>query len=136
MFLQASVILSTGEGSASVHAGILPPGGDPPGPGTPLGGDSPGPGTPLGGDPPGPGTPWDPQIRHPLALAWSRHPLPQSMLGDTVNALVVLILLECNLVSYCVCLYFWFFSGFLSLFLILFPDIVLQLPITGKHITS
>ena len=67
MFLQASVILSTGGGSASVHAGIPPPGADPPGADTPLGADPPGAeplgadtplgADPLGADPPGKQTP-------------------------------------------------------------------------------
>ena len=69
IFSQACVILLTG-GSASEHAGIPPP---PP---------NQGPGTPPGPGPPG-----------------SRHPPPaQSMLGDTVNARAVRILLECILV--------------------------------------
>ena len=106
MFLQASVILLTGEGSASVHAGIPPP----------LGADTP------------PASrsrhlPWEqtppPGSRHPQEQTLpeadtppcppeqtppgadtpgSRHPPPQSMLGDTVNARAVRILLECNLV--------------------------------------
>ena len=69
MFLQASVILSTGGGSTW--------------PGTP-----PGPGTP----------PWD-QV-HPLDQAPPQTTTPpaQSMLGDTVNARAVRILLECILV--------------------------------------
>ena len=63
MFLQASVILSTGGGSASVHAGMPdppqtrhPPGPDPPRPDTPH--TSPGPGSrppPPGSRPPHPG---------------------------------------------------------------------------------
>ena len=61
-----------------------PPGGDPPGPGNPLGGDPHGTRYPLGGDPPRPGTPPSPV---------------QSMLGDMVNAWVVRIQLECNLVD-------------------------------------
>ena len=64
MFLQESVILLTGGVSASVHAGIHPPGADPP------------------------------RSRHPL----EQTPPPKSMLGDTVNAWAVRILLECNLV--------------------------------------
>ena len=80
MFLQASVILSTGGGSASVHAGITPP------PSrsrhTPQEQAH-----PPSRHPPGAGTP--PEQAPPLA---------QSMLGDTVNARAVRILLECKLV--------------------------------------
>ena len=53
--------------------------------------------------PPGPCTPLDhapPQTMHPPDHA---HPLAQSMLGDTVNARAVRILLECNLVILCYC---------------------------------
>ena len=64
IFSQASVILFTGEDSASVHAGIP--------------------------SPPGPGAPQDQAPPTPRA---------QSMLGDTVNARAVRILLECNFVS-------------------------------------
>ena len=82
MFLQASIILLTGGVSASVHAGIPPPGNHtPPGADTPPGPDTPGirhpPGTrhprdqtppradthPPGADPPGPDT--HPQSTHP-----------------------------------------------------------------------
>ena len=61
MFSQACVILFTGWGSASVHAGIPPP-----------------------------------PSRYPAADT----PQPQSMLGDTVNAWAVCILLECNFVLF------------------------------------
>ena len=91
MFLQASVILSTGGVPDQVH---------PPGPGTPL--DQ--------VHPPGPDTPPPPDQVHPPPPHWDQvhppgpgtHPPPvQSMLGDTVNAQAVCILLECNLVYYC-----------------------------------
>ena len=69
MFLHVSVILSTGGGSALLHAGIPPPhprtrhppGADthPPRADTPLGADN-----PLGGDTPQEQTP--PRSRHPL----------------------------------------------------------------------
>ena len=92
MFLQASVILSTGGGvSASVHAGIHPPRADTPLPEqAPLSRQSPRADTPLGADnpleetPPGADTPWDqtppgvdtPQSRHPPEQTpQSRHPL-------------------------------------------------------------
>ena len=75
--------------------GSIPPGSKPPHKQTPPGAD-----TPLGSD--------TPQSRPPLR----RHPLgantplgvdppAQSMLGDTVNARAVRILLECNLVYNC-----------------------------------
>ena len=111
MFLQVSVILFTGGVPDQVH----PPGpGTPPVPGThpdqvhPLG-----PGTPSdqvypsrrGTHPwdqvhqPGPGTPPLDQVHTPRDQV---HPLPvQSMLGDTVNARTVRILLQCNLVMQC-----------------------------------
>ena len=78
IFSQAYVILFIG-GSASVHAGIPPPWA----------------GTLL------PQEQAPPRSRHPPEQAppRSRPPPPaQSMLGDTVNARVVRILLECNLV--------------------------------------
>ena len=85
MFLQASVILSTG----GEYLTRYPPRTrhTPPGPGT----------TPLGpGTPPlGPGTP-------PRTTGPGTHTPPppaQNMLGDTVNARAVRILLECNLVT-------------------------------------
>ena len=88
-------------GSASVHAGMHPPGADTlPGP-CPLGADTPpGTDTPPGADTPREQTPPrgdTPHSRHPPR---SRHP-PNSMLEDTVNARAVRILLECNLVCYC-----------------------------------
>ena len=94
-----SVILFTGEGSASVHAGIPPPGTrNPLGPGTPRSRHPPGPGTTPGTrhhpqsrhPPPGPGTPQD------QAPPGTRHPLPGSrrLLLRTVR-----ILLECVLVD-------------------------------------
>ena len=79
-----------------------------PRPDTPPGAD-----TPLGADPPGEQTPppadTPPDQAHPTHPPWHRacseirypaHPPPpaQSMLGDTVNARAVRILLECNLV--------------------------------------
>ena len=88
MFLQASVILSKG-GSTSVHAGISPRAG------SSLRADIP---LPQEQVPPAPraGTPQE------QAPPKSRHPPPaQSMLGDTVNARVVRILLECKLVYFC-----------------------------------
>ena len=92
------VILFTG-GSASVHAGIPPPPPGtrhPPGPGTPRDQTPPsGPGTPL---PPGAGTPRE--QTHPLPSDQAPPDQAQSMLGDTVNARTVRILLECNLVLY------------------------------------
>ena len=78
----------------------------PPGAGTPRDQAPPGPGTPQTRHPPGPGTP---RTRHPpdQAPPWTRHPPltrhppVQSMLGDTVKARAVRILLECNLVYNC-----------------------------------
>ena len=100
----------------------------PPRPGTPLGADtppeqtppgpgapprtrytpSPRPGTPLGADtppeqtPPGPGAP--PRTRYTPSPRADTTPTPtppaHSMLGDTVNARAVRILLECNLVLF------------------------------------
>ena len=79
MFLQVSVILSTGGGvSASVHAGIP----------CPLGADT----HPSGSRHPPP----EQTTPNPGAET----PLVQSMLGDTVNARAVRILLECNLVFF------------------------------------
>ena len=72
MSSQACVILFKGGVSASVHAGIPPP------EQTPPGADSPGADTPPGAD----------------------IPPTQSMMGDTVNARAVRILLECNLVPF------------------------------------
>ena len=108
---------------------VHPPGADtPPRPGTPLGADtppeqtppgpgapprtrytpSPRPGTPLGADtppeqtPPGPGAP--PRTRYTPSPRADTTPTPtppaHSMLGDTVNARAVRILLECNLVLF------------------------------------
>ena len=125
MFLQVCVILFTGEGVPDqvhpldqVHT---PPGpGIPPGPGT----LSPRPGTPQDQvkppdqvHPPGPGTPSQDQVHpsrtrstpldqvpHPpnppdQVPPWTRYTPPgHSMLGDTVYARAVRILLECNLV--------------------------------------
>ena len=70
MFLQASVILSTGEGCASVHAGIPPPSRHPPpGADTPREQTPPWSRHPLGADTlPGADTP--PEQTPP----WSRHP--------------------------------------------------------------
>ena len=117
MFLQASVILSTGGGSASVHAGIPPP---PPHrdqtplsrppkqtpPSRPPRADTPkqtppeqttpGADTLQSRHPPGPESP--PGTRPP----WSRHPPGADPLGsrlwDTVNERPVRVLLECILV--------------------------------------
>ena len=75
MFLQASVILLTGGGSASVHAG------------TPPREQIPQTRHPPRADPPGQAPP-------------SPQEMQQSMLGDTVNARAVRILLECNLVYF------------------------------------
>ena len=101
IFSQACVILFTGGVCLSACWDTTPP----PGPGIPLGpGTPPGPGTlfPRTRHPPGPGTP--PGTRHPPPSRTrhprSRSPLAQSMLGDTVNARAVRILLECNLVYY------------------------------------
>ena len=119
-FLQASVILLTGRSSASVHAGMpQPPLGSrhPPEADTPqsrhsleadpLEADTPRRQTPPSGSrhpqesryhpsgsrhPPGKQTP--PREQTP---PWEQTPR-QSMLGDTVNARAVRILLECNLV--------------------------------------
>ena len=110
---------SVHRGSAPVHAGIpppppptrhtpwtrhTPPDQASPRAGTPLDqAPPPGPGTPswtrhpLDQVPPRPGTPPPhPQARH--APPWPGTPPVQSMLGDTVNAWAVRILLECNLV--------------------------------------
>ena len=82
---------------------VHPPGIHPPGTGTPQTMYTPREQTPP---PPGADTP-SPGSRHPLGPGTppSRHtprdqvhPLAQSMLGDTVNARAVRILLECNLV--------------------------------------
>ena len=51
--------------------------------------------------PPGPGRPPQEQADPPGP---GRHPPAQSMLGNTVNAWVVRILLECNLVSLSFCI--------------------------------
>ena len=79
--------------------GTPPRPGNPPQPGTP-----PGPGTPPQDQahPPGPGKP--PRIRHTPKTRYTpqtryTHPA-QSMLGDTVNARAVRILLECILVCF------------------------------------
>ena len=85
MFLQVSVILLTGEGGVPDQV-------DPPtGPGTP----------PQTRYPLGLGTP--PRTRYPPGTRYTPqdqvHPPAQSMLGDTVNARAVRILLECNLVN-------------------------------------
>ena len=92
VFSQACVILFTGA-SASVHTGIPPPN-----PATPQS-TPPQDHTPLEQIPPreqtpplGPGTPLD------QAPPGADSPLPQSMVGYTVNARAVPILLECNLV--------------------------------------
>ena len=77
IFLHLSVILFTGGGSASVHAGRA----DPPKQ------------TPLGRHPLGPDTPT--RTRHPPRC---RHPPTQCMLGDKANTRAVRILLECILV--------------------------------------
>ena len=80
-----------------------PPGADPPAADTPLRAD-----TPLGADTPGADTPHKSRHRARADTPQSRHPPgadtppeqtspPQSMLGDTVNARAVRILLECNL---------------------------------------
>ena len=89
MFLQASVILSTGGEYLTRY---------PPGLGTTA--DQvhlpPGPGTP-------PQTRYTPGTRYPPDQV---HPPAQSMLGDTVNARAVRILLECILVVYVFVLFF------------------------------
>ena len=74
MFLHVSVILSTGGGSAPLHAGIHPPVAE----------------SPTGTDTPTPGS------RPPSG---SRHPPAQCILGDTGNKRAVSILLECILVE-------------------------------------
>ena len=68
----------------SVHSGGVPDQVHPPGPGTP------------------PGTRYTPRTRYTLrnqVHPRTRYPPAQSMLGDTVNARAVRILLECNLVG-------------------------------------
>ena len=97
IFLQASVILSTGGGSASVHAGIPPPvsghpprSRHPPEPDNPPGADR----HPHRADTPEVGTPLE------QTPPRSRQTPLQSMLGDTVNARAVRILLECKLFIY------------------------------------
>ena len=108
MFLQVSVILSTGGGeSASVHAGIPPP---PPWEQTPWeqtppqGADtppSPRSRHPPDQTPPRSRPPWT-RSRHPPPGAEpprSRHPLGRSWLWHTVNERPVRILLECILVD-------------------------------------
>ena len=101
MFLQASVILSTGGVSASAHAGVPPP---PRSRHAPPGADTPPPPQSRQSHPAPPGSDMPPpQSRHPLEQIppWEQTPPPvQSMLGDTVNARAVRILLECNLVVY------------------------------------
>ena len=67
MFLHLSVILFTGRGSASVHAGIPPP----PGANTPQSRHLPGPGTLQGANMPLPPDQAPPGTRPPLG---SRHP--------------------------------------------------------------
>ena len=84
MFLQASVILSTGGVSASVHAGIPPP----PRSRHPLGADT----------PPGSRHPSREQTPPRANTPRSRHPPPHSRLRHTVNERPVCILLECILV--------------------------------------
>ena len=77
----------------SVHGGVCLSASwvAPQGAGTPLGAGTPRAGIPLGADtPPGADTPQE-QTPPPV----------QSMLGDTVNAQAVRILLECNLVYNC-----------------------------------
>ena len=119
-----SVCLSTGGGGVpdQVHPPeeqTPPPGADtpweqtppqhrhPPGPGTPPRADTPNqvhPPPPGADTPPGPGTPPPPGAdTHPPPRADTHTPQAdtpplQSMLGDTVNARAVRILLECNLV--------------------------------------
>ena len=93
IFLHLFVILFTEcGGSASVHDGITPP--------TPLDHVPPGPCTPLDHAPP---RTMHPQDHAPLLPCTTRqdhaHPPEQSMLGDTVNAWAVRILLECSLVK-------------------------------------
>ena len=102
MFLQASVILSTGGdwgGSASVHAGI-PPGTRPPQEQTPL--EQTPPGTrpleqtpPLGPDPLGPDPPQEQTPPGPDPPGADTP--PESRLWHTVNERPVRILLECIL---------------------------------------
>ena len=96
-------------GSASVHAGIPPhPGADTPGADTPWKQTPPGSRHPLEADipleqtPPQEQTP--PRADTPLEQTSPREQTPpppkQSMLGDTVNAQAVRIILECNLVYF------------------------------------
>ena len=101
--------------SASVHAGIPP---QPPGSRHPRSRHPSTADTPHSRHPPGSRHPPEqtppradtPPSRHPsradLLPPRSRHPPAQSMLGDTVNARAVRILLECNLVI------FWFDNRF------------------------
>ena len=81
----------------SVHRGEVPDQVHPPGPGTPPGAD-----TPWGADTPPPSRSRHPSPRADTPLGADTPPgadTPlQSMLGDKVNARVVRILLECNLV--------------------------------------
>ena len=111
MFLLVSVILSTGGGSASVHAEMPQPPGSkhPPGSRHPPGiRHPPGSRHPPEQTPPQKQTPQEqtpPGIRHPpkkQTPPWEADiPPPTSMLGDPVNARAVRILLECNLVFLC-----------------------------------
>ena len=85
MFLQVSVILSTGGGSASVHAGIPPPWEQTPPRSRPPRDQAPPTTEPPGADTrPGPGTPRDqtPQSRHPPRAdtppPWEQKPSPRS----------------------------------------------------------
>ena len=104
MFLQLSVILFTGGGSASVYAGIPHPPQH----------------TPRTRHPPRADTP---QSRHhppDQAPLRTDNPPAQCMLGDTVHKRAVCILLECNLVSLsqqiCICLFHIVLYFFLSCF--------------------
>ena len=114
MFSQACVILFTGGCLPQCMLGYCtPPGADTPHPADaplgadtleeqthPPGADTPGSRHPLEQtSPPGADTPHPPQEQTPPA---------QSMLGDTVNARAVRILLECNLVEVCSLLFFMF----------------------------
>ena len=99
MFLHLSVILFTGGGSASVHAGIpSPQSRHPPGPGTPP----PGPGS-SGADTPSPGTRQPPEQTPPGAdTPREQTPLPRpgTLPGRRLQLRTVRILLECILVTF------------------------------------
>ena len=103
MFLQASVILSTGGLPQCMLRYHTPPG----------------PSTPQTRHPTDQEPPWGqapPQTRHHTDQAPPQaDPPAQSMLGDTVNARAVRILLECNLVLRLFLQYFDLYQTFIEL---------------------